>query len=188
MVGKVKKAPAEPAVLPFQNLSQLLLFILFIPGWVVVAGARGEVTYVIAVIYVFLWWSNNTIFCLCRLRHFLLRYWICKALFQWALLKFFFFVSLEWMLSLCSRSPPTPLNLPKQYQVFRMCLPQRQTVGKLCWEHSCRALAVVTLALVPVWLKAWKPSAPVRVCLLRCDYWVGDAFSAPGWSTSGVWS
>lgn len=32
MVGKVKKAPAEPAVLPFQNFSQLLLFILFIPG------------------------------------------------------------------------------------------------------------------------------------------------------------
>lgn len=139
-------------------------------------------------ILVFLWWSNDTISHLCRLRHFLLRYWICSAHFKRALLNFSC-VFCEWLLYLYTWFHLFTLNPSKQYQVLRMCLPQHQLVGKPCWEHSCRALAMVTSALVPVWFQAWTPSAPILcVCLSRCDHRVGDAFTAPGWRSSHVWS
>lgn len=85
---------------------------LFIPGVVIVAGAGGGDTHVIAVIYLYFYDGLTTqFFCLCRLRHFLLKVLNLLGSFWTGPLELNFFLCFLRAIVVSSQSPPPPSKL-----------------------------------------------------------------------------
>lgn len=183
MVGKAKKDPTEPAVLPFLIVSQLLPIHFIYPSCVCGRGLkRTRIGCGCPAILVSFWWCNYVCFSLCRLRHFLLRYWICSAHFWRGPLQVFQRV-------IVVSCHPGSRSISPSWICPSNTKSNRCAYHNANWLENCVESIRAELwpsALVPVWFKAWKLSAPAFVCSMKHDYWVGDAFTAWGWSSGDL--